>query len=409
MMSQAMRERVPYDVVNDIFGLLPVKSLTRFRSVSKTCNSIISDPTFISTHFNLNLNLTKSLTSTNTHSGYLLYTPTVTVTEDHSSSTSKQLCTVVCNDPTLPPVSKFEIPPIFDEFSIVGFCNSVFCLASYDQDLNHIIYLWNPSIRKFKKLRSTLFLYSNVTVVFGFAFDSKNNDFKVLRLITFREKKPQAEAEIYTLSTDSWRKVILTMESLRGYEPNFGSIVSILPRSVFCNGALHFIANTCVHHFILSFDVHDETFHEMKMPLPQNYALSFQLAVFKGLLAIIYFFHGLCHFWVMEEYGVVGSWTRKFLIPMDSPHDFYCCTDNGELIFKSANGLVSINPPRSRSILAIEDANWVGFSANSMESLVLLDQGTLRRIVAVGTWKPPVRPNPNQASSHFPPSISSLV
>ena len=174
-MSQPMRERVPYDVVNDIFGLLPVKSLTRFRSVSKSCNSIISDPTFISTHFNLNR--TKSLTSTNTNSGYLLYTPTVT--EDHSSSTSKQLCTVVCNnDHTLIQVSKFEIPSIFDEFSIVGFCNSVFCLASYDQDLNHIIYLWNPSIRKFKKLLSTRFLYSDVRVVFRLAFDSKNNDFE---------------------------------------------------------------------------------------------------------------------------------------------------------------------------------------------------------------------------------------
>lgn len=287
------------------------------------------------------------------------------------------MCTVVCNnDRTLTQVSKVEIPSFLDKYSIVGFCNSVFCLASYDQDFYHKIYLWNPSIRKFKKLLSTRFLYSDVRVVFGFAFDSKkNNDFKVLRLVTFREKKPPAEAEIYTLSTDSWRKVIITMESLRGYEPNFGSIVSVLPPSVFCNGALHFIAYTCRHHFILSFDVHDETFHEIMMPLPQNYSLSFQLAVFKGLLAVIYFYDCLGHFWVMEEYGVVGSWTRKFLIPMDSPHDFYGCTDNGELLFKSANGLVSINPPESLnwSILAIEDANWVGFSANSMESLVLHD------------------------------------
>ena len=261
----------------------------------------------------------------------------------------------------------------------------MFCLASYDQDHYHIIYLWNPSIRKFKKLRSTRFLYSAVRVVFGFAFDSKNNDFKVLKLVTFRGKKPLAEAEIYTLSTDSWRKDIITMESLRGNEPNFGSIVSVLPPSVFCNGALHFIANTCRHRFILSFDVHDETFHEMMLPLPlrerHGHSPSFQLAVFKGLLAVSFLSHGvyntgcLCHFWVMEKYGVVGSWTRKCLIPVDSPHEFYCSTDNGELLFKSANGMVSINPSESLnwSLLAIEDANWVGFSANSMESLVLHD------------------------------------
>ena len=378
-MSQPIRERVPYDVVNDIFGRLPVKSLTRFRLVSKSCDSIISDPTFISTHFNLNL--TKSLISTNTRSGYLLYTPTLT--ENHSSSTSKQLCTVVCNnDHTLTQVSKFEIPSFLDEFSIVSFCNSVFCLAGYDQDLNHIIYLWNPSIRKFRKLLSTRFPFSDLRVVFGLAFYSKNNDFKVLRLETCWAEKPQAEAEIYTLSTDSWRKVIITMESLRGYEPSFGSIVSVLPPSVFCNGALHFIASTCSHYFILSFDVLDETFHEMMLPLAQNDLLSFQLAVFKGLLAVIFFCRRpyntgcLCDFWVMEEYGVVGSWTRKCLIPMDLPHDSYGCIDNGELLFKSANGLVSINPESLNCrILAIEDANWVGFSANYMESLILLDEG----------------------------------
>ncbi|KAK7853976.1 hypothetical protein CFP56_034155 [Quercus suber] len=42
-------------------------------------------------------------------------------------------------------------------------------------------------------------------------------------------------------------------------------------------------AYTCRHHFILSFDVHDETFHEIMMPLPQNYSLSFQLAFIKKM------------------------------------------------------------------------------------------------------------------------------
>ncbi|KAF3948343.1 hypothetical protein CMV_025645 [Castanea mollissima] len=145
--TKTMRERVPDDIVEDILGRLPVKSLTRFRCVSKSCNSIITDTTFINKHLKLNINQSESLISTNTHSGYLLYT----TKDKNSSPSSKQLCTVVCdNDRTLTQVSRFEIPTFFEKYSIVGSCNGLFCLASCEKELCHIIYLWNPSIRMFK-------------------------------------------------------------------------------------------------------------------------------------------------------------------------------------------------------------------------------------------------------------------
>lgn len=160
-----------------------MKSLTRFRFVSKSCDSIITDPTFITKHFKLNLNQSESLISTNTHSEYLLYT-----TEDKNSSpSSKHLCTVVCNnDSTLTQISRFEIPSLFEKYSIVDFCYGLFCLASSDNDLNHIIYLWNPSIRMFKKLLATPFTDEEnkkyKSSVVGLAYNSQNNDFKILRL-----------------------------------------------------------------------------------------------------------------------------------------------------------------------------------------------------------------------------------
>ncbi|KAF3949016.1 hypothetical protein CMV_025055 [Castanea mollissima] len=373
-----MRERVPDDVVEDILGQLPVKSLTRFRCVSKSCDSIITDPTFITKHLKLNLNQSESLISTNTHSGYLLYTTKV----KNSSPSSKHLCTVVCNnDSTLTQISRFEIPSLFEKYSIVGFCNGLFCLASRDNDLNHIIYLWNPSIRMFKKLLAT---DKDTTSVIGLAYNSQNNDFKILRLVSFSVGQ-EAEAQIYSLSTDSWRKVVISMESLRGYEPNFGTIVQIHPPCIFLNGALHTVAFTIRHRFILSFDVNDESFREIMLPpnhldgVPVNFA---QLAVFKGSLAVFVFVHGrrgiLCHIWVMEEYGVAESWTRKYMVPMNWVWEgyFFGCTDNGELLIKNATGPVSIDPESpNQNILAIEDADWMGFTANSMESLILLDGG----------------------------------
>ena len=86
---------------------------------------------------------------------------------DTSSPRQEYLCTIVCNnDPTLiTEISRFRIP--FPNASIIGFCNRIFCLLEYRIIRNvcsfpsnptyyllpyRIIYLWNPSIRKFKRL-----------------------------------------------------------------------------------------------------------------------------------------------------------------------------------------------------------------------------------------------------------------
>ncbi|KAK9987615.1 hypothetical protein SO802_027854 [Lithocarpus litseifolius] len=379
--ATTMGERVPNNVVEDILAQLPVKSLTRFRCVSKSCDSIITDPTFVTKHFKLNLNQSESLVSTNTHTGYLLYT----TKDENSSPSSKHLCAVVCNsDSTLTQISRFEIPSLFEKYSIVGFCNGLFCLASSDNDLNHIIYLWNPSIRMFRKLLATPFTdeenKKNKSSVVGLAYNSQNNDFKILRLRSVLwGPAAETEAEIYSLSTDSWRKVIISMKSLRGCEPNFGRICYMDPPCIFLNGALHTVAMTTRHRFILSFDVNDESFCEIIFPFNHRDVGTVSYpALFKGSLALMAFTVSiggdLCNIWVMEEYG--ESWTRKYTVPMIQVRfvDFYGCTDNGELLIKNATGLISFDlESQKQNTLAIEDADWVGFMANSMESLILLD------------------------------------
>ena len=59
-----------------------------------------------------------------------------------------ELSTVVYNkDRTLTEISRFEIP--ITDISILGFCNGMFFLC---HDSKEILYLWNPSIRKYKML-----------------------------------------------------------------------------------------------------------------------------------------------------------------------------------------------------------------------------------------------------------------
>ncbi len=362
--KQLTSDCLPYDVVFEILTRLPVKSLLQLRCVSKTWNSIITNPDFIKTHFNR----AKSLSNNSNNNGYLLYMH------------HKDLCTIVCNrDHTLSQISRFQIP--ISHARIVGLCNGMY--LCHDDTYTHRIYLWNQSIRKFKSLAIAHLTLTHAAL--GLAY--QNNDFKILRIVCFRGPKqppPPAEAAVYTLSTDSWRRVVISLVS----EPDIGPsdyIVSSSP-CLFFNGALHSIAQSGSHKFILSFDVNDETFR--RIMLPQNYLdgfvwLSFErLAVFKGLLALFVFCKTLygnmeiCHIWVMREYGVVASWTKKS-IPVHLVRGFFCCTDSGELLIDSFDrGVISYDPEsQNENNLGIQKSpSWLTYTADLMESLVLLDQ-----------------------------------
>lgn len=136
-----MSQHLPNEVVYDILTRQPVKSIFRFRCVSKSWNSIFTNPIFITAHFNFNQ--AKSL-SNNSHNGFLLYTHKI-------SYNIKELHTAICNsDHTMTHVSSFQIPsfefPIHDR--VIGFCKGLFCLTSYMGNSYWNIYLWNPRIRK---------------------------------------------------------------------------------------------------------------------------------------------------------------------------------------------------------------------------------------------------------------------
>lgn len=123
----------------------------------------------------------------------------------------------------------------------------------------------------------------------GLAYHSQNNDYnyKILRIVSYEE------AVVYTLSTDSWRRSVISFES--DSEPNVGSIFQTHAEvCLFFNGALHCVASTQVRSVVsfFSFNVVDETFQKILLPnlldefSPEFYHFD-QLAVFKGSLAMI--------------------------------------------------------------------------------------------------------------------------
>ena len=365
---------IPYDIVLNILGELPVKSVMRLRCVSKSMYSSITSPDFISTHLNNIINNNK-----NGDNAYVIHMSSLPRT-NHDNAL---VCTVAL-DRTFDRISEIEIPFNFPtaciRFQLVGSCNGLLCLADNSTTTYaNALYLWNPSIRKFKKLPpSCLGKLNNDTL--GFAYCSDNNDYKVVRTSCSSLRMSTSEIELYTLSSDSWRRVEISSTTDVIFSRNFLSPIPLI------NGALHWLAyikeeNCMAETNIVAFDVNSEKFIR-KLALPDGTTFAHRrryLTSFRGKLAFIE--QSFCQsIWVMRDYGVVESWNKLFVLPFINEDCWISLTDYGSLMvcyrnylvkrlgFKSA--LIDTETLQEKKDTDIQHPSYV---ATFMESLVLLD------------------------------------
>lgn len=119
--------------------------------------------------------------------------------------------------------------------------------------------------------------------------------------------------------------------------------------AIFVSGALHWFAEIKAftngkfwrRSMILSFDVDNEKFKEMALPVVDK-VWNQSLVVFKGNLAFITVDYlgmnfqwlnlCLCSIWVMAEYGVPESWNKLFSVRLENFVNFIGCTWYGELL-----------------------------------------------------------------------------
>ena len=311
-----MFEYLPFEVLLEILHKQPLKSLIQFRCVSKSCNSLITSPAFI------NSSLTRSHSNSNKLIvRYLDVKPHVEryklihEDNDNNDSLSEQIQDL-----------EFPLRSRCDYFQLVGSVNGLFCL--YEE--NHFI-LWNPCIRKFITLPKP-----SVTGLFpcylAFGFDSRNNDYKVVR-IAYQLVKIRSEGvkpplvEVYSVREGSWR----ITSGGDSYPPKI-TISNWPHEAASLNGAVYFPANDwgeAQSSVVLSFDLGDEVFRVISLP-NGKFKLNAHIvtSVFKGLLSLICYEHQhmgeyfmcrvkCCSVWVMKEYGVVDSWTKQFTIDLD--------------------------------------------------------------------------------------------
>ncbi|XP_030963942.1 F-box/kelch-repeat protein At3g06240-like [Quercus lobata] len=363
------KNHLPHDVVLNILATLPVKSLIRFKCVSKLWDSSITSPNFISTHLNI-------VNDDNDHA-YLIQTCI-----EYDSPKIPITYKVLCCDRTFDSLFEYSVPSVFylNMSFMIGSCNGLVCLAQHRKlsATSDAIYLWNPRIRKFKRLPDSCSSSKAFWFSTGFSYQSKTNDYKVVKLWG-----TPVVAEVYTLSSDSWRKVDISLRS-----KVVVSQIKPYPFPLFFSGPLHWFAYHSEGErkfldptMILSFDVNNEKFGEMALPDGDKLIVQY-LFVFKGNLAFILCGYpendddlqsdSQCFIWIMRDYGVHESWDKNFSIRFENVDiSFYGCTEHGELLLnkkvkeESKDGEIKIHDWNESTILSNDTA------------IVLLDPETL--------------------------------
>ncbi|KAM7506752.1 hypothetical protein LguiA_017205 [Lonicera macranthoides] len=330
------------ELVTEILSRLSIKSLLRFKCVTKFWYSLIEHPYFIKNHYQRNKN---------NNFGRLLV---------HNYDTNhKEFAFAVCSDETLadPVYEYLDLRLNLSPF-IYGPCNGIFCLYNNVDSMA----LWNPATREFRPLPQVprLDLPSSPGKIFqkilrnGFGFDSTTNDYKVVSIITFYEnfcgydspKTFPIYAAVYTLSTDSWK---VSEESVPAN--TVGNVFSIF--YTYSRGVYYWLANdTNDQSILLSFEMGDEVFRNiplLKDCIEGDFLGFHYLGLYNDCLCWIVTtaYHSdvpnYVYLWVMnKEYHWTKQWTIGPLIGLGSPLAFW---KDGELLVVSGQwGLFLCDP-----------------------------------------------------------------
>ncbi|PRQ33711.1 putative F-box domain, galactose oxidase/kelch, beta-propeller, F-box associated interaction [Rosa chinensis] len=291
------------DIISEILARLPVKSLMRFRCVSKSWSALISDPFFTKKH------LSYTETGITENSSRLLYSldppqsldyEALKDLKDHRDGyfANRELDLPILQPSNVLPRTKF--PSYFPKFN----SRHVFC---------------------------------------GFGYDSATDDYKVI--MGTRNCK---QIQIFTLKTSSWKVLPLT------------NALDMSGKGLLLNGSLHWLAepqpNAGNRQTILSFDLVEEKFREM-IPLPHHDAYFRGMTILRNYLCVFEVSvgrDGVNTIWMMKQYGVKQSWTQVIRCPTKVIPEGYiivfmqpiCILENGELLVndRRAGFLVLYDP-----------------------------------------------------------------
>ncbi|KAK4798750.1 hypothetical protein SAY86_031076 [Trapa natans] len=307
-----MLSHLPDEILIQILVRLSVKSLLRFRSVSRSWNSLITSQPFIGLHLSHSI---EAAGGTNTDSSSIFL-------RHYSHSRRRQLNTVYRDygGESLAEDQELEFPiKTYDTYYYVGACNGLICLADYL--INHLrVVLWNPSIRTCFRVPIPRLIDTDNAHIYtvGFGFDRRTGQYKVMRMIYAvsrnYERLIPPEVEVYVLGSDRWRSIDCHVPYL---------VPESSPQAFFCGG-IHWVGcREDQSMVIVVFNVQEEVFQEIEIPRSIRHRNMHRLSVcsHRDSLYLLEndpwrdgkFMLGVFDIWVME-YGVKESWTKQFSI-----------------------------------------------------------------------------------------------
>lgn len=342
---------VPDDLIQYTFSLLPVKSLLRFKLLSKKWKSLVEeDANFVKQH----------LESSPRNRNLIAFLPSAT-----EASTSKRARR---RRPTEPPKliisywERLERPyfhlhisedlnhTIQEGYELVNSYNGILCLAKCTRDRTTSSFsfgfrfrFFNPALKLMTEAPFVPFKRQEDAQMIGFGHDKINNTYKVVLVAPnwIYKEGDVTDVKVYTMGAENgWRDIeglpAYPIQTKRNYMADIYHRYMFVKNNVSINGTLNWLI---VHNgvprdvafplyqlyatftldqlSIISLDLTPETYKQMSLPqTPLADEIMYarekaHLGILMDCLSFSYYTKGMDHFvvWQMKEFGMEDSWT----------------------------------------------------------------------------------------------------
>ncbi|GAU20919.1 hypothetical protein TSUD_24820 [Trifolium subterraneum] len=315
---------IPLDIIQDtILCRLPVKSLLRFRCICKPWDFLISkDLKFAKKHLRLSPKR-QHLVTTTWREAEELTVMCYPFDSLNLHSTFNSKATQLDYSPIIP--SELD--------GLIASCDGLLCFAID----NRLAVLYNPCIRKVKKLP-----YIDLPRVLGsthyaFGYDPFIDNYKVVAVFFSENYKYNMETIIYdhvevhsyTLGTDSWKRI-------KDFPSRFRFEPFLSKHGIFMRGTVNWLAisdqSTSYYELdaIVSLHLGRESYQQISLPelspFYDDTSRMLRLYVMRDCLCLFEMLtpESFTDVWLMKEYGNKESWIKLFRLPCFA---YTLCTD----------------------------------------------------------------------------------
>ncbi|KAM5554213.1 hypothetical protein ABKV19_022541 [Rosa sericea] len=401
---------LPVEIEEDILSRLPVKSLCRFRCVSKSWRYLISDPKFVRLHRD------RAFQSEHVfrQRQRVIYTDGHLTSLPLSEETRPLSLYSFDLNSNIETFDEYDFVPtklnrIFSELkhfviSWVSHCNGLLVCKLHGQLLNkkskELLYMLNPATRESKELPPLPNLQGKRCghELYGFGFDYSIDDYKVVCGEMYRDNGDVVTVfSVYTLKTGYWRVI----------EKQFPYRYARCPlsyRGILVNGALHWLMHRPESRdrslVIVSFVLAEEEVREIPFPVSRftPFSNSMVLGAFREERLLITHNPPTLYndIWIMMKYGNAESWTdMETLIPYSYLSRFCFWDQSWDLVVQEEKlSMYNFNENYFWN-LSIRGIGKVGSVGIYLESLVSPNDGDVDPLLQEPTPRKPLH-DPSQ-------------